>query len=336
MFDPANIYALLASRILILDGAMGTLLQEQRFSEADFRGNWFAEHPKSMKGNYDMLSLTQPETIRNIHRSYLSAGADIIRTNTFNSNRISQLEYGTERMAYALNISSALLAREVVDAYKTHNPGKAGFVAGTMGPTSQNVSLSGENDRRGSHISSFQKVYRAYYEQALGLMGGGVDLLILETIVDISTAEAGIKAIQDAGKIMGTSIPLILSRTITNDMAHSSPEQEIEAFLNFASHAKPLSIGFNCAPGAKRIGPYLEKLSERSPHYTCVYPNAGLPDQCGKYNETPNSMGYFMNEYIKKGWVNIIGGCCGTNPGHIHAFTSLARHARPRKISDTN
>jgi 5-methyltetrahydrofolate--homocysteine methyltransferase len=327
-----NIYSEIGKRVLVLDGAMGTMIQQYRLSEEDYRGKRFADFPYDLKGNNDLLSLTKPEVIKEIHLKYLDAGADIIETNTFNSNRISLADYHMENMAYELNAASAKLAKEAVLSFSQTHKDKPLFVAGSVGPTSKTLSLSPDVNNPGFRAVSFDDLYNAYKEQALGLIEGGVDILLIETIFDTLNAKAAMMAVADAQTEKGIKIPVMVSGTITDASGRTLSGQTTEAFLNSVSHLDLLTVGLNCALGAKELRPYLEELSKKAPFYVSVYPNAGLPNQFGEYDETPEVMADHLQDFMANGFANIIGGCCGTTPEHIRKFAEIAKNATPRKI----
>jgi 5-methyltetrahydrofolate--homocysteine methyltransferase len=327
-----NIYSEIEKRILVLDGAMGTMIQQYRLSEADYRGERFSDYEHDLKGNNDLLSITQPAIIKEIHLEYLKAGADIIETNTFNSNRISLADYHMEDLAYELNFASAKLAKEAIVDFQLSTQGKPLFVAGSMGPTNKTASLSPDVNNPGYRAVSFDDLYNAYKEQATGLIDGGVDILLIETIFDTLNAKAAMMAVSDVQKEKGIKIPVMVSGTITDTSGRTLSGQTTEAFLNSVSHLDLLTVGLNCALGAKELRPYLEELSAKAPFYVSVYPNAGLPNQFGEYDETPEIMADHIHDFIGNGFANIIGGCCGTTPEHIRRFAEIAKKATPRKV----
>lgn len=320
----------LAQRVLVLDGAMGTMIQKHRLSEEDFRGEQFKSWTRPLRGNNDILNLTRPDIIRNIHLAYLEAGADIIETNTFNANRISQADYGLEEQVYAINRAAAAIASKAAREMTSRHPSRPRFVAGAMGPTNKTASLSPDVNDPGFRAITFDDLREIYYEQAKALLEGGVDLLLLETVFDTLNAKAAIYAIQQLRKELGRDIPLMVSGTIVDKSGRTLSGQTIEAFLYSMSHADLLSIGLNCSMGAREMRPFLEELSARAPWYVSVYPNAGFPDQFGEYDESPDDMATFMKEFLERKLVNIIGGCCGTTPDHIRKFATLAENAPVR------
>jgi 5-methyltetrahydrofolate--homocysteine methyltransferase len=327
-----NLYQVIKKRVLVLDGAMGTMIQQYKLSEAGYRGERFRDHPHALKGNNDLLSITQPQIIREIHTAYLEAGADIIETNTFNSNSISQADYGMESLAYELNRTSAFIARSCADKFTRLNPVKPRFVAGALGPTNKTASLSPDVNDPGFRGVSFEQLYQAYYKQAEGLLDGGVDALLVETIFDTLNAKAALFAIQDLLEKRGVKIPVMVSGTITDLSGRTLSGQTVGAFLNSVSHADLFSIGLNCAFGAKELRPFVEELAHKAPFYTSVYPNAGLPNQFGEYDDTPEEMSAQIKDFLDNRFVNIVGGCCGTTPDHIRAFAKIAENAAVRAV----
>ncbi len=321
----------LEKRILILDGAMGTMIQRHKLTEEDYRGARFKDHPSPLKGNNDLLSITRPEIIEGIHRAYLEAGADIIETNTFNSNPISQADYHLSELTYELNVAAAKLARNAADEYTRKNPGKPRFVAGAIGPTNRTASLSPNVNDPGYRAVSFDELKAGYTEQIKGLADGNVDLILIETIFDTLNAKAALFALESYFEQTGKRLPIMVSVTITDASGRTLSGQTIGAFLTSVSHANLFSIGLNCALGAKEMRPYLEELSEKAPYFVSVYPNAGLPNQFGEYDETPESMGGQLADFLKNGFVNIVGGCCGTTPEHIKTIAAAAARFAPRQ-----
>lgn len=327
-----DIYQEIKRRVLVLDGAMGTMIQRYKLSEEDYRGERFSDYHRDLKGNNDLLSLTQPKVIREIHTAYLEAGADIIETNTFNANSISQADYGMESLAYELNRASAEIARACADEFTRLNPGKPRFVAGALGPTNKTASLSPDVNDPGYRAVSFERLYNAYYTQAEGLLDGGVDTLLVETIFDTLNAKAALFAIQDLLEKRGIKIPIMVSGTITDLSGRTLSGQTAEAFLNSVSHVDLFSIGFNCALGAKELRPFVEEIAHKAPFYTSVYPNAGLPNQFGEYDDTPEEMSSQIQDFLDNQFINIVGGCCGTTPEHIQAFVKIAENAAVRAV----
>lgn len=326
------IYNELANRILVLDGAMGTMIQSYALIEKDFRGDRFKDWPSDLIGNYDLLSITQPDIIKDIHVQYLEAGADIIETNTFCANRISMSDYGMEEHVFEMNVRAAEIAKEVAVEYTNKNPDQPRFVAGAMGPTNKTASFSPDVNNPGFRSVSFDQLADAYKEQAEGLIQGGVDLLLIETIFDTLNAKAAIYAILEVFDNLKTEIPVMISGTIADASGRTLSGQTLEAFLNSIDHMEYLSVGLNCSQGPKEMRPYLEELSSNAPYFTCAYPNAGLPNPIGEYDESPESMSGYLKDFLDKQFVNIIGGCCGTTPAHIKMFTELSRNAKPRMI----
>ncbi len=319
----------LESRVLVLDGAMGTMIQKYRLSEEDFRGTVFTDFPYDLKGNNDLLSVTKPEIIRAIHAEFFEAGADIIETNTFNSTSISQADYHLEEWVYQLNLQSAQLAVEVASEFTTRNPDKPRFVAGAIGPMNKTLSLSPDVNDPGFRSVTFDEVKASYREQLKGLIDGGVDLLLVETIFDTLNAKAALFAIEEELEERGIRLPVMVSGTITDASGRTLSGQTVEAFLASVSHIDLLSIGLNCSLGAKELRPYLEELSKKAPFYISAYPNAGLPNQFGEYDETPAEMAHQVSDFLNSKFVNIIGGCCGTTPEHIHELAIIAEKSEP-------
>ena len=303
-----NIYQEIKNRVLVLDGAMGTMIQRYKLTEADYRGERFKDWAKDLKGNNDLLSLTQPHIIREIHAAYLEAGADIIETNTFNANAISQADYGMESLAYELNLASARIARECADEFTGQNSDRPRFVAGALGPTNKTASLSPDVNDPGYRAISFEQLYTAYYKQAEGLLDGCVDALLVETIFDTLNAKAALFAIQDLLEQRGVKVPVMVSGTITDLSGRTLSGQTVEAFLNSVSHVDLFSVGFNCALGAKELRPFVEEIALKAPFYTSVYPNAGLPNQFGGYDDTPAEMASQIGDFLDHRFVNIVGG----------------------------
>jgi len=323
---------ILAKRILVLDGAMGTMLQEYKFTEEDFRGERFANWPVSLKGNNDLLSLTQPKAIADIHRKYFRAGADIVETNTFSGTTIAMADYRMEELVYELNYESAKIAKKVAEELTSENPNKPRFVAGAMGPTNKTASMSPDVNDPGYRAISFEQLREAYRAQAKALIDGGVDILLVETVFDTLNAKAALFAIDELKEELKLDIPVMISGTITDASGRTLSGQTAEAFMISVSHIPLLSIGFNCALGAKQLTPYLETLAQKSNAAVSAYPNAGLPNAFGEYEESPEDMASQIEEYLEKGLVNIIGGCCGTTPAHITAIAEIAKNYKPRKI----
>jgi 5-methyltetrahydrofolate--homocysteine methyltransferase len=324
---------LLETRILLLDGAMGTMIQRYKLSEDDFRGDRFKDHPCDLKGNNDILCLTKPEIIKEIHSAYLEAGSDIIETNTFNGTSISQADYNTSNLAYEINFQAAKLAKEACEEFTKCDPSKPRFAAGALGPTNKTASLSPDVNDPGFRAVTFDELSIAYLEQAKGLIDGGADILLIETIFDTLNAKAAIFGIQEYCQKNNINIPIMISGTVVDLSGRTLSGQTTEAFYISLSHVKNLiSIGLNCALGAKQIRPFLEELSGMSSCYVSVYPNAGLPNAFGGYDETPSEMAAILKEYSDEGLINIVGGCCGTTPDHIKEFSKIVKDLPPRKL----
>ncbi len=330
--DTATLDAALATRILVLDGAMGTMVQRLRLSEADFRGRRFAAHPSDLKGNNDLLVLTQPEAIAGIHAQYLEAGADIIETNTFSSNAVSQADYGLEALSYELNLVAARLARRVADEWTTKTPARPRFVAGAMGPTTKVLSISPDVNNPALRSITFDGMRDAYREQARGLVEGGCHLLLVETIVDTLNAKAALVAIDEAFAELGVRLPVMISATITDRSGRTLSGQTLDAFYVSVEHARPFSVGLNCALGARDMRPYLAELARIATSYVTCYPNAGLPNAFGQYDELPDETAALIRDFAESGFVNIIGGCCGTTPDHIRAIAHAVAGLPPRPV----
>ncbi|NBW27208.1 MAG: 5-methyltetrahydrofolate--homocysteine methyltransferase [Flavobacteriaceae bacterium] len=319
-------------RILVLDGAMGTMLQRYNFSEEDFRGERFANFPYSLKGNNDLLSLTQPQAIESIHSQYFEAGADIVETNTFSGTTIGMADYHLEDIVYELNFESAKIARKVADEFTAKNPEKPRFVAGSIGPTNKTASMSPDVNNPGFRAVTFDELRIAYKQQVEALIDGGVDLLLVETIFDTLNAKAALFAIEEVKEERNIDIPIMVSGTITDASGRTLSGQTVEAFLISISHIPLLSVGFNCALGAKQLKPYLKQLSHNTSFNISAHPNAGLPNAFGQYDETPAEMQAQIKEYLDENLINIIGGCCGTNPDHIKLIAEVAKEYKPRKV----
>jgi len=321
---------LLKQRILILDGAMGTMIQRYNLTEDDFRGEILKNHPYPLKGNNDLLSITRPDIIKDIHRQYFEAGADIVETNTFGSTTVAQADYHLEHLVYEINFQAAKIAREVADEFTKKEPNKPRFVAGSMGPTTKLASMSPDVNNPGYRAITFDQLVTAFKEQARGLIDGGCDLLLLETITDTLNVKAGLFAIQELFEETGKEIPVIVSGTITDASGRILSGQTPEAFLISVSHVPLLGIGLNCALGASALRPYLQVLNEKAPFFVSAHPNAGLPNEFGQYDQTPEQMASEVEEYLKEGLVNIIGGCCGSTPDHIRKIAAMAKKYKPR------
>ena len=321
----------LQQRILILDGAMGTMIQRHKLEEADYRGERFKDYHSDIKGNNDLLSLTQPEIIKSIHKSYLDAGSDILETNTFNATRVSQADYGMQDLAFELNVSAAKLAREAADEKTAENPQRPRFVAGVIGPTSQTTSLSPDVNNPGYRAITFDALVSDYYESCKGLVEGGSDIILIETIFDTLNAEAAIYAVQQYFIDSGVELPIMISGTITDASGRTLSGQTTEAFLNSVIHARPISIGLNCALGADAMRPHVEELANKAPCFVSSHPNAGLPNEFGEYDQTPAEMAEIVEEFAQSNFLNIIGGCCGSSPDHIRAIADTMKQYPPRK-----
>ena len=328
----STIEELVQQRILILDGALGTMIQKYNLTEEEFRGGRFVNQPGQMKGNNDLLCLTAPHVIQDIHRKYLEAGADIIETNTFNAQRISMSDYHVEECCREINLEAARLARELADEYTQKNPEKPRFVAGSVGPTNKTCSMSPDVNNPAYRAISFDELANAYQEQMEALLEGGVDALLIETIFDTLNAKAAVYAAMEAMKKVGREVPLMLSVTVSDMGGRTLSGQTLEAFLASVQHAPIFSIGLNCSFGARQLKPFLKQLAEHAPYYISAYPNAGLPNSMGEYDQTPEDMAKEIGEYIKEGLVNIIGGCCGTTEAYIAKYVPMVETASPRII----
>jgi 5-methyltetrahydrofolate--homocysteine methyltransferase len=329
-----NITSLLNNRILILDGAMGTMIQRYKLDENDFRDESLQNHEKPLKGNNDLLSFTRPDVIKAIHAQYFDAGADIIETNTFSGTTIAQADYELgEDVVWRINFESAKIAKEVANEYTQKNPDKPRFVAGAMGPTNRTASLSPDVNDPGYRAITFDQLVAAYKYQVKGLVDGGVDVLLVETIFDTLNAKAALYAIDEFFDETGTKLPVMVSGTITDASGRTLSGQTTEAFLISMQHAPLLSVGLNCALGASALRPYLQVLANNAPFYVSAYPNAGLPNEMGQYDESPAAMATQVEEFCKEGLVNILGGCCGTTPDHIKAIADMAAKYQPRKLA---
>lgn len=324
-----DIRDILKQRILIIDGAMGTMIQQYKLTEADYRGERFKDWPSDVKGNNDLLSITQPQIITEIHNAYLDAGADIIETNTFSSTSIAQADYDMQSLAYELNVAAARCAKEAIQ-----QSGKQAWVAGAIGPLNKTLSLSPDVNNPGFRAVTFDQVVNAYYEQVKGLVDGGVDILLIETIFDTLNAKAAIYAIKQFYHDHPELLPaeIMISGTITDASGRTLSGQTLEAFYTSVMHARPLSIGLNCALGAKEMRSHIEELSQIASCYVSAYPNAGLPNAMGEYDETPHETAHFLEEWAEKGFVNIVGGCCGTTPDHIKHIAENVKEIKPRVL----
>jgi 5-methyltetrahydrofolate--homocysteine methyltransferase len=324
----------LQERILIIDGAMGTMIQRHKLTEADYRGERFKDWHSDVKGNNDLLCLTQPEIITSIHEEYLDAGADIIETNTFSSTNIAQADYDMQSLAYELNVAAAACARKAVEKY-VQKDGRPRFVAGAIGPLNKTLSLSPDVNNPGSRALTFDEAADGYYEQIKGLADGGVDALLIETIFDTLNAKAAIYAAKKYFRESGKELPIMISGTITDASGRTLSGQTLEAFYISVKHAKPLSIGLNCALGAQEMRGHIEELSQIAACYTSAYPNAGLPNAMGEYDEQPHQTAHFIEDWAKEGFVNIVGGCCGTTPDHIKHIAEQVKKFTPRQLPES-
>ena len=325
-----EIQKILQERILVLDGAMGTMIQEYNFSEEDYRGEQFKDFHVSVKGNNDMLSITQPEAIKEIHRKYLEAGADILETNTFSSTSIAMADYEMEGFIYELNYQSAKIAKEIAQEFTIKNPSKPRFVAGSIGPTNKTASMSPDVNDPGYRAVTFNDLKVAYKQQAEALLDGGVDILLVETVFDTLNGKAALFAIEEIKSERNINVPIMVSGTITDASGRTLSGQTAEAFLIAVSHIPLLSVGFNCALGANQLTPHLEVLAQKTEKPISAHPNAGLPNAFGEYDETPEQMASQIKVYLDKNLINIIGGCCGTTPAHIKAIADLVKYYKPR------
>ena len=320
-----------AQRILVLDGAMGTLIQGLRLGEADFRGERFKDWPRDLRGNNDLLILTRPEAIRDFHLQYLRAGADIVETNTFASTRIAQADYGLEDYAYELNREGARLARSAADTVSGET-GRQRFVAGAIGPTNRSASISPDVNNPGFRNISFDELVQAYGEAARGLIDGGADLILFETIFDTLNAKAGIVAAEEVFAEKGVRLPIMISGTITDLSGRTLSGQTPTAFWYSVRHGRPLTIGLNCALGAREMRAHIAEIGRVADTLVCAYPNAGLPNEFGEYDESPAAMAGMLGEFARAGLVNLVGGCCGTTPEHIHALAEAVKGVAPRVV----
>jgi 5-methyltetrahydrofolate--homocysteine methyltransferase len=325
----------LEKRILVIDGAMGTMIQRYKLQEEDYRGERFKNWHLDVKGNNDLLNITKPEVITAIHKEYLEAGADIIETNTFSSTSIAMADYEMQDLAYELNVAAAKCARKAIEEYTAiHSlPASSRFVAGAIGPLNKTLSLSPDVNNPGFRAVTFDETVAAYYEQVRGLVDGGVDILLVETIFDTLNAKSAIFAIKKYFRETGKpTLPIMISGTITDASGRTLSGQTLEAFYISVSHAKPISIGLNCALGAAEMRPHIEELSQIASCYTSAYPNAGLPNAMGEYDEEPHQTAHFIEDWAKEGFVNIVGGCCGTTPPHIKHIADAVRNIAPRRL----
>lgn len=324
---------ILNRRIAIIDGAMGTMIQRYKLQEEDYRGARFKDWPSDLKGNNDLLSITQPQIIKAIHREYLDAGADIIETNTFSAQVISMADYDMQDISYEMNVASARVAKEAIAEYMADNPGsEPKFVAGAIGPMNKTLSLSPDVNNPGFRAVTFDEVSNAYYDQIKGLVEGGADILLVETIFDTLNAKAALFAIQRFFDDHHTELPVMISGTITDASGRTLSGQTLEAFYISVAHANPISIGLNCALGGAQMRPHVEELSQIATCNVSCYPNAGLPNTMGEYDETPEDTAAIIEGFARNGWINIVGGCCGTTPDHIKAIAEAVKSIAPRKV----
>ena len=319
-------------RILILDGAMGTMIQRYKLDESGYTGERFKDHPRDLKGNNDLLVLTQPEIISEIHNAYLEAGADIVETNTFNAQAVSQSDYGLENYAYEMNLAAARLAREAAEAWTKKTPEKPRFVAGAIGPTNRTASISPDVNNPGFRNVSFDELVEAYATQTRGLIEGGADAILIETVFDTLNAKAAGFAVQQVLDELGVRLPVMISGTITDLSGRNLSGQTPEAFWYSMQHLEPFSIGLNCSFGAEQLRPSVDEMAHVAATYVSVYPNAGLPNEMGEYDETPQHMAGLLEEWARDGLINIVGGCCGTTPDHIRAIAAAVSKYKPRKL----
>lgn len=320
---------------MIIDGAMGTMIQRYNLQEADYRGERFKDHHSDVKGNNDLLCLTQPQIVEAIHKEYLEAGADIIETNTFSSTSIAQADYDMQHLAYELNVAAAGIAKKAAAEYTGKNPGKPRFVAGAMGPLNKTLSLSPDVNNPGYRSVTFEEVADAYREQVRGLVDGGADILLIETIFDTLNCKAAIYAIKQYFRESGRpGLPIMISGTITDASGRTLSGQTLEAFYISVMHAKPFSIGLNCALGGQQMRPYIEELSQLATCNVSCYPNAGLPNAFGEYDEQPEETAHIIEDFAQEGFVNIVGGCCGTTPDHIRHIADHVKNIKPRALPE--
>jgi 5-methyltetrahydrofolate--homocysteine methyltransferase len=327
-----HIASQLEKRILILDGAMGTMIQRYKLEENDFRNHALKDHPASLRGNNDLLSITRPDIIKAIHQEYLAVGSDIIETNTFSSTTIAQEDYQLGHLVYELNFESAKIAKQVADEATRANPDKPRYVAGSIGPTNKTASISPDVNDPGFRAISFDQLKVAFKQQMQALQDGGVDLFLIETVIDTLNAKAALMAAFELKEETGVDMPVMLSGTITDASGRTLSGQNTEAFLVSISHFPLLTVGFNCALGAINMLPYVKELSQKAPFFISVYPNAGLPNEMGEYDETPRMMAQQLKEFLDLNLVNIVGGCCGTTPDHIKAIAEMAAKYEPRSL----
>ena len=333
MSSKTQLTELLSKRIAIIDGAMGTMIQRYKLEEEDYRGDRFKDWHCDVKGNNDLLSITRPDIIKAIHREYLDAGADIVETNTFSAQVISMADYDMQEVSYEMNVASAQVARQAVAEYLAANPDQGPkFVAGAIGPMNKTLSLSPDVNNPGFRAVSFDEVASAYFDQIRGLVEGGVDILLVETIFDTLNAKAALYAIQRFFDEYKTELPIMISGTITDASGRTLSGQTLEAFYISVSHANPVSIGLNCALGGAQMRPHVEELSHIATCNVSAYPNAGLPNAMGEYDETPEETAEIIADFARNGWINIVGGCCGTTPDHIQAIANAVKSITPRTL----
>ncbi|HQU97011.1 MAG TPA: homocysteine S-methyltransferase family protein, partial [Saprospiraceae bacterium] len=325
----SQLKSILNQRIMVIDGAMGTMIQRYKLSETDFRGDRFIDFHKDIKGNNEVLSLIRPDIIESIHLAYLKAGADIIETNTFSANSISQADYDMEGLCYEMNLESALIARKAADSISALTPEQPRFVAGAIGPTTKLASMSPDVNNPGFRSATFDTLAAAYKEQARGLIDGGVDILLIETITDTLNCKAALYAIDEIFEESGTALPIMISGTITDQSGRTLSGQTVEAFYISVSHMPLLSIGLNCALGAKEMRPHIQELSNIADCFISAYPNAGLPNEMGEYDQDAHEMGHLIEDFALNGMVNIVGGCCGTTPDHIQEMVEKMKSVKP-------
>jgi 5-methyltetrahydrofolate--homocysteine methyltransferase len=321
-------------RVLILDGAMGTMIQRYKLQEADYRGERFKDHKSDVKGNNELISVVQPDILRDIHLQYYRAGADIAETNTFGATRIAQADYHMEDLAYEMNVASARVAREAADICEKETPGRVCYVAGVLGPTNRTASISPDVNDPGFRNVDFDKLHAAYMEATRGLIEGGADIILVETIFDTLNAKAALYAIQDVFDEDGVTLPIMISGTITDMSGRLLSGQTPEAFWNSVRHVQPFSIGLNCALGAKEMRQHIDTLSRVADTFVSAHPNAGLPNEMGEYDESPEQMSKLVGEFVSSGLVNILGGCCGTTPDHIRAIAEASKGGKPRDVPE--
>lgn len=322
----------LSERIMVIDGAMGTMIQRYKLDEEAYRGERFKNYHRSVKGNNDLLVITQPKIIADIHREFLDAGADIIETNTFNSNAISMVDYGMEDLAYELNYAAAKIARSVADEVTKLTPDKPRYVAGSLGPTNRTASLSPDVNNPGFRAITFQELVTAYTEQTKALLDGGVDILLIETVFDTLNCKAALFAVNTLLEELNLDMPVMVSGTITDASGRTLSGQTPEAFYISISHAGLMSVGLNCALGAAQMRPFIEEISNVAECFVSCYPNAGLPNEFGEYDESPEHMASVIEDFAKSGFLNIVGGCCGTTPAHIKAISDMVTKYQPREL----